>query len=153
MGRPAKFTAEQVAKALTNAKGNMALAGRVLGCSASTVLNYAERYECCKSAVSDGRELRLDIAEAKLDVAVANGEGWAIMFTLKTLGKSRGYCERTEVSGPNGGPQVHKVGTVVDFRGRTIEELEEIIERAGYSHPRQRLTDAEPRTVEVGTAP
>jgi hypothetical protein len=29
-------------------------------------------------------------------------EAWAVCFTLKTIGKGRGYVERNEVTGANG---------------------------------------------------
>ena len=33
-----------------------------------------------------------------------NGEPWAIQMTLKTIGKSRGYVERQEVTGADSSP-------------------------------------------------
>ena len=43
-------------------------------------------------------------AVTSLKRAVINGEAWAVCFTLKTLGKSRGYVERVqqEISGRDG---------------------------------------------------
>ena len=39
----------------------------------------------------------VDVAEGRLNQAVNNGDLTAIIFTLKTLGKSRGYIERQEL--------------------------------------------------------
>ena len=75
-----------------------------------------------KQALEDSRERFLDLAESNLRKLVAgvpaiekdeNGEkrfaGWierpsetAIIFTLKTRGKKRGYVERQEVTGADG---------------------------------------------------
>ena len=49
-------------------------------------------------AMEHARNTTLDRAETKLFEA---GEQWAIQFMLKTLGKSRGYTERTEIAGSN----------------------------------------------------
>ena len=48
------------------------------------------------------------MAESEALKQIKQGNTAIIIFTLKTLGKSRGYVERTEVSGPNGGPIVVK---------------------------------------------
>ena len=45
----------------------------------------------------------LDVGELSLLRAVQNGEAWAVCFLLKTQGKQRGYIERAEISGPDGG--------------------------------------------------
>lgn len=75
-----------------------------------------------KQALEDSRERFVDLAESNLRKLVAgvpaiekdeNGEkrfaGWierpsetAIIFTLKTRGKKRGYVERSEITGPDG---------------------------------------------------
>jgi hypothetical protein len=45
----------------------------------------------------------VDTAELKLRQAVINGEAWAVLFALRTKGKERGYVERQEVTGKDGG--------------------------------------------------
>ena len=52
----------------------------------------------------------LDFAESKLFQKIKEGDSTAILFYLKTQGKARGYIERSEVTGANGGPvQVENV--------------------------------------------
>ena len=101
-----RFTAQQVADALTQAKGFVSVAARNLGCADNTVRNYMERYAVCKQAVTDARESMIDIAEGRLYQNINSGDNTAIIFFLKTQAKHRGYIERyeqrTEVSGPNG---------------------------------------------------
>jgi len=106
MAKTQQYTAQQVADALTQAKGFVSVAARNLGCADQTVRNYMERYAVCKQAVTDARESMIDIAEGRLYQNINSGDNTAIIFFLKTQAKHRGYIERyeqrTEVSGPNG---------------------------------------------------
>jgi len=43
------------------------------------------------------------MAETGLYKAIREGKDWAIKYILSTKGKSRGYVERQEVTGANGG--------------------------------------------------
>jgi hypothetical protein len=95
--KPQRYTAEQVADALIATKGMVTLAARKLGCAPSTVRAYVTRYPSVAQAIREAREGFLDATELKLQQAVQNGEGWAIAFTLRTIGRHRGYVERTEV--------------------------------------------------------
>jgi hypothetical protein len=44
-----------------------------------------------------------DNAESALYSAVLGGEAWAVCFYLKTQAKDRGYVERQEMTGKDGG--------------------------------------------------
>jgi len=57
-----------------------------------------------REACDNARGELIDISEQKLRAAVMNGEPWAVAMVLKTLGKSRGYVERQEVTGADGKP-------------------------------------------------
>jgi len=92
-----KFTAEQVAQALEANKGLAAVAAEQLGCTVSTVYNYANRYERVREVLAHQKEKRLDIAEGQLWQLINMGNVAAIIFYLKTQGKRRGYTERHEV--------------------------------------------------------
>jgi len=48
----------------------------------------------------------VDTAEVMLAKAVAAGDIRAITFTLATKGKGRGYSQRTEITGADGGALV-----------------------------------------------
>lgn len=50
------------------------------------------------------REMRLDFAEAQLLKNIQAGKEASLIFFLKTQGKRRGYVERTEITGADGGP-------------------------------------------------
>jgi hypothetical protein len=97
---------EEVARALTASHGLVSVAARQLGCSRLAVHRHIKRSALVRQALEDAREALLDLAEASLYRQVAAGEGWAVCFILKTLGRDRGYVERREIAGPDGGPIV-----------------------------------------------
>lgn len=92
-----RYTAEQVAKAITDSNGIKAVAARRLGCARNTVVKYANEYAICREAVQTSRETVVDLAEGKLIEAIGRGEPWAVALVLKTLGKERGYGDSVEI--------------------------------------------------------
>lgn len=99
-----RYSAERVAEVLTECKGMITVAAKRLGCVPNTVRRYVRDYACCRQALEDAREAMGDTAELALYKAISNGEGWAIAFYLRTQGRGRGYVERQEVTGKDGGP-------------------------------------------------
>jgi hypothetical protein len=98
-----RYTPGEMVAALNRSKGMVTVAARLLGCSANTVQSYINRYPSVAAARVQEREAFLDVAELALFKAVQGGEAWAVCFALKTVGKARGYVERTEHTGPGGG--------------------------------------------------
>ena len=103
------WTAAQVVEALTKNKGMVYYAAKSLGCSHTTIYNYAKRYASVREAMEAQDGEFVDTAELKLRQAVINGESWAVLFALRTKGKERGYVERSEVTGKDGNEFVIKV--------------------------------------------
>jgi len=99
------LTVEQVEHALKQTAGNVSSAARALGVSRTTLYNKINASTTLQQALTEYREELVDIAESALRREVLNGNITAIIFTLKTQGKERGYVERTqtEVSGKDGG--------------------------------------------------
>src|SRR5919199_4109249 len=97
-----KYTPEQIITALQRTKGMITVAANDLQCSPQTVRNYIERYEEVRAVLEDERERMTDITELALFNAIMNGQPWAISLYLKTQGKSRGYVERSELTGRDG---------------------------------------------------
>ena len=95
-GRHAELTQAQVARALTAAGGIVTSTAKRLGCNPKTVYRYIERFPALKGVLTEARESSVDLAESKLIEAIKNGNLTAIIFFLKTQGKSRGYTERSE---------------------------------------------------------
>lgn len=112
--RPSKELFRKVCEANAGIIGGIASTLRV---RRSTVYLWCSKYPEFRQALNDAREQFIDLAESNLRKLVAgvpaietdeNGNkrfvGWierpsetAIIFTLKTRGKKRGYVERSEV--------------------------------------------------------
>lgn len=100
-----QFTVEQIVRAIHDAHGIVAGAAILLKCDRKTIYNYRDKYpEAVKAAMVEGREGMIDLTELKLFQAIQSSQPWAICFYLKTQAKHRGYVERREWSGPDGGP-------------------------------------------------
>jgi hypothetical protein len=99
-----KYTPEQIIGALEECKGMIAPAARRLGCDRNTIKRYLREYGEIAQAIADQREAVTDEAELALYDSIKAREAWAVCFYLKCQGKTRGYVERAEVSGPGGGP-------------------------------------------------
>ena len=97
-----RVTDKRMLEAVKKNGGAVYLAARELGCAPNTIYNRMERVPSIKQAVEDARGEVVDYAEQKLRLAILNGEPWAIAMALKTIGKSRGYVERQEVTGAEG---------------------------------------------------
>jgi hypothetical protein len=92
-----KVKIEAVVKALENQEGMVYLAAKDLGISAKSIYGYRDKYPEVATAIEENRGQHIDKAENELKKAIERGEGWAICFTLKTLGRSRGYVEKHEI--------------------------------------------------------
>ena len=103
-----KISAEKLITAAEKSNGIMSVCARLAGLNRRTVEKYFELVPEAKSAFMEQREVIIDLAESKLLNMVNAGDKDAVFFLLKTIGKKRGYSERseTEVSGA--------VQTVVD---------------------------------------
>jgi hypothetical protein len=99
------LTVESAAAQIVRFRGNLSAVARHFGIARQSVQGYvAAHADELAGVVADAREARLDEAEDALGDAVRAREAWAVCFTLKTLGKSRGYVERQEITGKDGAP-------------------------------------------------
>ena len=92
-----RYTQARVIEAIVQARGIKATAAANLKCSRQTVTNYIDRYPAVKAAYQEAVESTIDLAQSKLIVLVEREEWPAIRFMLVTLGKDRGFTERTEI--------------------------------------------------------
>lgn len=93
-----KFSVDEVINAIRQNRGILTLTAKHLGCSRTTVQRYVDEYPTVAQALKDERESLLDLAEGSLFEQVRKGNITAIIFTLKTIGKHRGYVERQEIA-------------------------------------------------------
>lgn len=118
MGAPSKKIDIDTFRKIANSCGGvLADIAANIGVERNTIYNWCKEDEVFAQALEDSRERFIDLAESNLRKLVAgvpaietdeNGNkkfaGWvekpsetAIIFTLKTRGKKRGYVERSEV--------------------------------------------------------
>jgi hypothetical protein len=94
--RRPSFTAAQIIDALTKTRGMVYLAAKALDCDPSTIHRRAKSNKQIGAAIEASRGELLDVAEVALEAAIQRQEAWAIAFALKTIGRNRGYVEKTE---------------------------------------------------------
>lgn len=97
------ITNADIEAALRRTKGMIYLAARELQCQPSTIYRRLARSPELKELHEALHGEVGDVAELKLYQSIQDGDLRAIAFYLRTKGKHRGYVERQEVSGPDGG--------------------------------------------------
>ena len=90
--------------ALEQSLGVITTACKKTGIPRRTIYNWIESDEDFKAAVDDVGEVAIDFVESQLFKQIKAGNPSSTIFYLKTKAKHRGYVERQEVTGPNGGP-------------------------------------------------
>ncbi len=97
------LTAEKMIAALEKAHGYVSAACTELGCSRKHFYAKLKGFQTVQEAMSEIREKRTDYVESKMMKHIDELNPTMIIFYLKTQAKDRGYVERQEVSGPDGG--------------------------------------------------
>jgi hypothetical protein len=97
MARPRKFTDSQIIEALKATHGMVYLAAHNLGCSADAIYKRAKQEPKVQAVIDGERAKFIDLAEQKLYEALERGEKWAVEFSLRTIGRTRGYVEKQEI--------------------------------------------------------
>ena len=103
------LSVEQVKHAIDKTAGNISQAAKALGVSRVTVYRKINDHPTLKQYLEDKQEELVDIAESAIRRGVVEGNMTAIIFTLKCQGKNRGWVERQEITGAEGGPVTFKV--------------------------------------------
>lgn len=103
MGDGYKITVDGATDALMNCHGNILRAAMVLKVTRRALYDFIERNPELNDVRTAARESLLDVAEDQLASHIQQGEIRAITFYLKTQGKDRGYTERQEITGKDGG--------------------------------------------------
>lgn len=104
MARKARYTVAQIGEALEANAGIRSQAADALGCAPNTVKNYIDRHKSLQALEAEIIERNLDVAEEQIITAMKGGSLTACIFYLKTKGKHRGFTERHQVEGKDGGP-------------------------------------------------
>lgn len=114
----ARLTVKGVAEQLRKHHGVKAGVAKAFGVTRSAVTQYMDAHPELKVIQGEGMEEALDLGEAALIASVVKREPWAVKYLLSTQGKGRGYVERQEVTGKDGGDITVKV-----LRGVSMDEL------------------------------
>ena len=89
-------TPEQMIDAVKRSNGLVTSAAHRLGIGRRTFYSYMEKHPEVRDAIDEATARTLDLAENRLLQAIDSGDLQAIMFYLRTKGKSRGYTEKVE---------------------------------------------------------
>lgn len=93
------LTVEQITDAIIKKVGNITEVAKALGVSRQSIYYHISQHPELQQATVDAREIFIDVAETALLKLVKRGNTAAVIFALKTQGKSRGYVERIEHRG------------------------------------------------------
>jgi len=85
-------------EALTKTLGIVTSAAKIVGIERSTHYFWMESDEAYRKAVKELDNVVLDFVESKLHKLVEELNPTAVIFTLKTKGKQRGYIEQNDVN-------------------------------------------------------
>ena len=93
-----------IASTLLKCEGNLAATARKLKMRRNTLRDRISTSPDLVVIASDQREGVIDDAETNIFMAAKLGDLPACKFVLSTIGKDRGYGQRSEVTGIGGGP-------------------------------------------------
>lgn len=100
------YRAEQFIAAIPGTGGIISAIAHRVGCNWHTAQRYIKTMPTILKAYNDECEKLLDRAEAKLIEKINDGDMTAITWYLARKGKHRGYTERQEITGAEGGAVV-----------------------------------------------
>lgn len=116
MAKRKNLTAADFLKVIPGSFGNISLVSRKLGIDRKTVCRYIDSFPEVKAAFEQEREAAIDFTESRLMQGINSGDLESIRFFLRTIGRRRGYGDRMEVTGQNGGAIIVQM-TADDARG------------------------------------
>jgi len=90
------ITKEEFIEVAKKCSGMIRSIAKVLGITRWQAMKLAKEFDV-KDILDDFREELVDIAENKLLESIQKGDITAIIYTLKTLGRYRGYSEKIEM--------------------------------------------------------
>lgn len=99
-----KYTAQTFIDAIPGSAGIITTIAKRVGCDWHTAKKYIYGHSTVLEAYEDECQGMGDLAEVELYKLIKSGDLGAIKFYLATKMKARGYVERTEVTGKDGGP-------------------------------------------------
>lgn len=114
---------------LTETSGNIARTADFFNIRYTDLARLCDRKPTLRNTLVGERERLIDLAEEKLREKVNGGNLRAVMFTLKTVGKNRGYYERRDVT-EDSSPEMGEVKMKMDLTklsGSQLRQLQDIM--------------------------
>lgn len=96
-------------EALEKSLGIVTTACKSVGIARQTHYEWLKEDPAYKDAVEGISDIALDFAESQLHQQIKEKDTTATIFYLKCKGKKRGYIERQELTGADGGPINHDI--------------------------------------------
>lgn len=96
-------------EALEKSLGVVTTACKNVGISRETHYRWLREDKEYKQQAQELENVALDFAESQLHQQINDGNTSATIFYLKTKGKSRGYVERTEITGADTEPIIVRI--------------------------------------------
>ena len=96
-----KATDDQIAEALQLNFGNVTETAKALSMNRYTIYDRLGRSERLRDVRSEARRTIVDLAESGIKKLIDKGNTAAIIYTLKTQGRDRGWDEYPERNSPN----------------------------------------------------
>ena len=94
-------------EALEKSLGVVTTAAKKVDISRQTHYNWMAEDELYNTEASDLVEVKLDFMESALHRAIKEGNVAALIFALKTVGRSRGYTEKSSVDVTTNGENIN----------------------------------------------
>ncbi len=91
------YTEKEILDAISGSGAIMTGISNRLECDWHTAKKHIEKYESCKQALLNEREKTLDLAESVLYTSIKGGNTQDAKWLLSTVGKKRGFTEKTEI--------------------------------------------------------
>lgn len=120
---------ELLADKLIETNGNIARTADYFHLRYTDLARLCDRKPTLRNALVGERERLIDAAEEKLREKVNSGNLRAVMFTLKTVGKNRGYYERRDTT-EDTSPEMGEVKMKMDLTklsGSQLRQLQDIM--------------------------
>lgn len=120
---------ELLADKLIETNGNVARTADFFKLRYTDLARLCDRKPTLRNALVGERERLVDLAEEKLKEKVNSGNLRAVMFTLRTVGKNRGYYERRDTT-DDSSPEMGEVKMKMDLTklsGTQLRQLQEIM--------------------------
>ncbi len=96
MSKP-QYPTDLIIEALKKTRGKVYVAAAELSIAPSTIYRRAQTVKAVQQEIDTQRETMLDIAEVELFRLIQAGNLGAIIWYLKTIGRTRGYKERVQI--------------------------------------------------------